>query len=41
MALVQDMAENLGPDQFRRQLRVLQRRPDQQKTLRKVKMCRR
>jgi pimeloyl-ACP methyl ester carboxylesterase len=36
MALVMDMAENLGPDQFRRHLRVLQRRPDQQKTLRKV-----
>ena len=36
MALVMDMAENLGPIQFRRHLRVLQRRPDQQKTLRKV-----
>jgi pimeloyl-ACP methyl ester carboxylesterase len=36
MALVMDMAENLGPAQFRRHLRVLQRRPDQQKTLRKV-----
>jgi len=36
MALVMDMAENLGPTQFRRHLRVLQRRPDQQKTLRKV-----
>jgi len=36
MALVLDMAENLGPVQFRRHLRVLQRRPDQQKTLRKV-----
>jgi pimeloyl-ACP methyl ester carboxylesterase len=36
MALVMDMAENLGPDQFQRHLRVLQRRPDQQKTLRKV-----
>ena len=36
MALVMDMAENLGPRQFQRHLRVLQRRPDQQKTLRKV-----
>ena len=36
MALVMDMAETLGPDQFQRHLRVLQRRPDQQKTLRKV-----
>lgn len=36
MALVQDMAANLGPDQFQRHLRVLQRRPDQQKTLRKA-----
>jgi pimeloyl-ACP methyl ester carboxylesterase len=36
MALVMDMAENLGPAQFRRHLRVLQRRPDQQKTLRKA-----
>jgi pimeloyl-ACP methyl ester carboxylesterase len=30
------MATNLGPDQFQRHLRVLQRRPDQQKTLRKA-----
>lgn len=36
MALVIDMAETLGPIQFQRHLRVLQRRPDQQKTLRKV-----
>lgn len=36
VALVMDMAETLGPDQFQRHLRVLQRRPDQQKTLRKV-----
>ena len=36
LALVMDMAETLGPDQFQRHLRVLQRRPDQQKTLRKV-----
>lgn len=36
MALALDMAENLGPIQFQRHLRVLQRRPDQQKTLRKV-----
>ena len=36
MALVQDMAATLGPDQFQRQLRMMQRRPDQQKTLRKA-----
>jgi pimeloyl-ACP methyl ester carboxylesterase len=36
MALVQDMAATLGMDQFQRQLRVLQRRPDQQKILRKA-----
>jgi pimeloyl-ACP methyl ester carboxylesterase len=36
IALVQDMAATLGPDQFQRQLRVMQRRPDQQKTLRKA-----
>lgn len=36
LALVQDMALTLGPDQFQRQLRQLQRRPDQQKTLRKA-----
>ncbi len=36
MALVMDMAETLGIAQFRRHLRVLQRRPDQQKTLRKA-----
>lgn len=36
MALVHDMAATLGPDQFQRQLRVMQRRPDQQKTLRKA-----
>jgi pimeloyl-ACP methyl ester carboxylesterase len=36
LALVMDMAETLGPDQFQRHLRVLQRRPDQQKTLRKA-----
>ena len=36
LALVQDMAMTLGPDQFQRQLRLLQRRPDQQKTLRKA-----
>jgi pimeloyl-ACP methyl ester carboxylesterase len=36
MALVKDMAENLGPDQFQRHLRVMQRRLDQQKTLRKA-----
>jgi pimeloyl-ACP methyl ester carboxylesterase len=38
IALVMDMAETLGPDQFQRHLRVLQRRPDQQKTLRKANM---
>ncbi|MFN4192591.1 MAG: alpha/beta fold hydrolase [Tabrizicola sp.] len=38
MALVMDMAETLGPRQFQRHLRVLQRRPDQQKTLRKANM---
>jgi pimeloyl-ACP methyl ester carboxylesterase len=36
LALVQDMATTLGPDQFQRQLRATQRRPDQQKTLRKA-----
>lgn len=36
LALVQDMAATLGPGEFQRQLRVLQRRPDQQKTLRKA-----
>ncbi len=36
IALVQDMAATLGIDQFQRQLRVMQRRPDQQKTLRKA-----
>jgi pimeloyl-ACP methyl ester carboxylesterase len=34
VALVQDMATTLGLDQFLRQLRAMQRRPDQQKTLR-------
>ena len=36
LALVQDMAANLGLDQFLRQLRAMQRRPDQQKTLRRA-----
>ena len=36
IALVQDMAATLGIEQFQRQLRVMQRRPDQQKTLRKA-----
>jgi pimeloyl-ACP methyl ester carboxylesterase len=36
LALVHDMAATLGPDQFQRQLRLMQRRPDQQKTLRKA-----
>ncbi len=38
MALIQDMAVNLGEGVFVRQTRALQRRPDQQKTLRKVKL---
>ena len=37
LALVQDMAAGLGPETFVRQTRALQRRPDQQKTLRKVR----
>jgi pimeloyl-ACP methyl ester carboxylesterase len=36
IALVQDMAQTLGIEQFQRQLRVMQRRPDQQKSLRKA-----
>jgi pimeloyl-ACP methyl ester carboxylesterase len=36
LALVQDMASTLGLDQFMRQLRAMQRRPDQQKTLRRA-----
>lgn len=36
LALVQDMAATLGIGQFQRQLRIMQRRPDQQKTLRKA-----
>jgi pimeloyl-ACP methyl ester carboxylesterase len=36
MALVQDMAATLGFEQFQRQLRAMQRRPDQQKALRKA-----
>ncbi len=38
MALVQDMAMNLGEGVFLRQSRALQRRPDQQKTMRRVKL---
>lgn len=38
LALVRDMAENLGEGVFIRQSRALQRRPDQQKTLRRVKV---
>lgn len=34
--LLQDMAAGLGPDQFQRQSRAMQRRPDQQKALRKA-----
>ncbi len=36
--LVMDMAETLGPDVFVRQSRALQRRPDQQSTLRKCRI---
>lgn len=36
MALIRDMALNLGEGVFLRQSRALQRRPDQQKTLRKA-----
>jgi pimeloyl-ACP methyl ester carboxylesterase len=36
LALVHDMANTLGPGQFTAQLRAMQRRPDQQKTLRKT-----
>jgi pimeloyl-ACP methyl ester carboxylesterase len=36
MALLQDMAMLLGKAQFQRQLRAMQRRPDQQKTLRRA-----
>ena len=36
LALVQDMAATLGLDQFLRQLRAMQRRPDQQRTLRQA-----
>lgn len=38
MALIQDMALGLGEGVFIRQSRALQRRPDQQKTMRKVKL---
>lgn len=38
LALVQDMALGLGVDTYLRQSRALQRRPDQQKTLRKVRV---
>ena len=37
LALVMDMAEGLGPEVFVRQSRALQRRRDQQSTLRKIK----
>ena len=36
--LVMDMADTLGPEVFIRQSRALQRRPDQQSTLRKCKI---
>ncbi len=36
--LVMDMADSLGPEVFVRQSRALQRRPDQQSTLRKCKV---
>ena len=38
MALVKDMALGLGEGVFIRQSRAMQRRPDQQKTMRKVKL---
>lgn len=38
LALMQDMAVALGEGEFVRQSRALQRRPDQQKTLRKIRM---
>lgn len=38
MALVQDMALGLGEGVFLRQSRALQRRPDQQKTMRRIKL---
>lgn len=38
LALVQDMALALGEGEFVRHSRALQRRPDQQKTLRKIRM---
>ena len=38
MALIRDMALGLGEGVFLRQSRALQRRPDQQKTMRKVKL---
>lgn len=38
MALVQDMAAGLDVDTYTRQTRAMQRRPDQQKTLRKVRV---
>ena len=36
IAAIEEMALGLGPDTFRRQSRALQRRPDQQKTLRRA-----
>lgn len=38
LALMQEMAMALGEGEFVRQSRALQRRPDQQKTLRKIRM---
>ena len=38
LALIRDMALNLGEGVFLRQSRALQRRPDQQKTMRRVKL---
>lgn len=38
LALMQDMGLGLGPEAFRQQTRAMQRRPDQQKTLRKVRV---
>ena len=38
LALIRDMALNLGEGVFLRQSRALQRRPDQQKTMRRIKL---
>ena len=38
MGALVDVAVELGPDVFESQMRLLQRRPDQQSTLRKIKV---